>query len=281
MPRYGTHPFTLEGDWNNRLAPQIIALAAELGFDFLEIPVFRPSEFDAPLIGRHLEMNGIYAVGAACLPKDCHIPANPGGALRFLREVVDCVADFGGKLLSGGLYCSLATLTGSPPTAEERARCVEVLSKLHSYASEKGVQLGLEPISRYETYLYNTVADILEAIEQIGADDILVHLDTYHMNLEEDGLATGIRKAGWRAGYCHLSESHRGLPGEGTVDWNAVFGTLKEIGYQGPLVLEAFGATNQDLIVGTCLWRKSKYTPRDLAVRGLRFLKAKAAEFKL
>jgi D-psicose/D-tagatose/L-ribulose 3-epimerase len=73
---------------------------------------------------------------------------------------------------------------------------VDILRELHIYAASKGVQLGLEPINRYETYLYNTVADTAEAIRQIGASDIFLHADTYHMNIEEEGFAQAIRSAG-------------------------------------------------------------------------------------
>jgi D-psicose/D-tagatose/L-ribulose 3-epimerase len=101
------------------------------------------------------------------------------------------------------------------------------------------------------------------------------------MNIEEDGYGSALRDAGKYAGYIHLSESHRGLPGEGTVDWDDVFQGLHDIDYRGPLVLEAFAAINPDLIGATCLWRKSRYQGRELATLGLEFLKAKAGKYGL
>ncbi|MGA7127149.1 MAG: sugar phosphate isomerase/epimerase family protein [Chthoniobacterales bacterium] len=281
MPKYGIHAFTLEGFWNNDLAPKVIAQAAELGFDLLEIPLLKPSEFDSALVAKSLSQNGIQAVASLCLPPDAHLPFNPTGALRFLKQAVDKVADFGGKQLLGCLYCNLATLTREPPTADEKKKVAEVLGELRQYATPKGVSLGIEPVNRYETYLCNTGSDAIEYFNAIGADDMIIHFDTYHMNIEEDGFGSALRNAGDYAGYIHMSESHRGLPGEGTVDWDDVFQGLQDINYRGPLVLEAFAAINPDLIGATCLWRKSRYQGRELAINGLEFLKAKAAKYGL
>jgi D-psicose/D-tagatose/L-ribulose 3-epimerase len=155
----------------------------------------------------------------------------------------------------------LGTLTGAPPTSEEKKTIVEVLGKLHSYAREAGVRLGVEPVNRYETYLYNTGADAAELIRSIGADNMLVHFDTYHMNIEEESYSKALKEAGPLAAYIHMSESHRGLPGEDTVDWDDVFTGLKEINYSGPLVLEAFARVNADLMRAACLWRRANISP--------------------
>ena len=206
------------------------------------------------------------------------MPFNPKGALEFLKKAVDRVADFGGKSLYGCTYCNLGTLTGAPPTPEEKKTVADTLGQLHAYAKMRRVQIGIEPVNRYETYLCNTGADATEFIRAIGADDIIIHFDTYHMNIEEEGYSAPLKAAGRLCGYIHLSESNRGLPGEGTVNWDDVFAGLKAINYTGPLVLEAFAAINPDLIGATCLWHPAKYKPEELATRGLEFLKQRAAK---
>ena len=130
---------------------------------------------------------------------------------------MDRIADFGGKYLYGCTYCNLGTLTGAPPTAEEKKTIVNTLRELHAYAKGKGVQIGIEPVNRYETYLCNTGADAAELIRQIGEDDIIIHLDTYHMKIEEEGYSGPIKEIGSLLGYIHLSESNRAFPGE--VRW--------------------------------------------------------------
>src|SRR5271165_316944 len=281
MPRYGIHAFTLEGDWNNQIAPKIITQAAELGFDFLEIPILKPDEFDPAIVAKALRENKIEGVASLCLPKDAHLPFNPSGALTFLKKAVDRVTGFGGKQLLGCIYCNLGTLTKAPPTEEEYKKVADVLGELHRYARQQGVQLGVEPVNRYETYLYNTGEQAAKLFDAMGVDDMIIHFDTYHMNIEEESFSSALKNAGKLAGYIHMSESHRGLPGEGTVDWDDVFSGLKEVNYTGPLVLEAFAAINPDLIGATCLWRPSKYKPVELATRGLKFLQQYAAKYEL
>jgi D-psicose/D-tagatose/L-ribulose 3-epimerase len=281
MLKYGVHAFTLNGEWNNKIAPAVIRQAGELGFDLLEIPLLRPDEFDSSIVKKELENAGIEGVASLGLPKDAHLPFNPAGALEFLKKAVDRVAEFGGKQLLGCIYCNLGTLTKVAPTAEEHQTIVDVLRELRAYAGSKSVTLGIEPVNRYETYLINAGQQAADLIQRIGGDDMVIHFDTYHMNIEEESFSSGLRAAGKLAGYIHMSESHRGMPGEGTVDWDDVFTGLKEIDYQGPLVLEAFAAINPDLIGATCLWRPSKYTPVEFATHGLQFLKDHAQKFGL
>jgi predicted xylose isomerase-like sugar epimerase len=111
----------------------------------------------------------------------------------------------------------------------------------------------------------------------IGKDDVFLHGDTYHMNIEEEGFFDPIVAAGNSLGYLHMSESHRGLVGSGTVDWDDVFAALRAMDYRGPLVLESFAAINPDLQAATKLWRPPSQPPETLAREGLVFLREHAA----
>jgi D-psicose/D-tagatose/L-ribulose 3-epimerase len=177
MPKFGIHAFTLNGEWNNRIAPAVIEQAGELGFDFIEIPLLRPDEFDSSIVKKTLENAGIEGVPSLCLPKDAHLPFNPSGALEFLKKAVDRVAEFGGKQLLGCIYCNLGTLTKAAPTAEEHQKIVDVLRELRAYAGGKGVTLGIEPVNRYETYLVNTGDKAADLIKRIGGDDMVIHFE--------------------------------------------------------------------------------------------------------
>ena len=81
--------------------------------------------------------------------------------------------------------------------------------------SRRGIELGVEAVNRYENHLINTGWQAVDMIERVGADNIFVHLDTYHMNIEEKGAANGILDAREHLKYIHLSESDRGTPGYG------------------------------------------------------------------
>jgi D-psicose/D-tagatose/L-ribulose 3-epimerase len=102
------------------------------------------------------------------------------------------------------------------------ARCIQ----------EYGIQLGLEPCDRYETHL-NNAALCVAVIERIGEPNLVCHLDTYHMNIEEKGFGNGCRFAGKYCSYVHISESDRGVPGTGDVSFEDIFKTLAQIKFQG------------------------------------------------
>lgn len=281
MPTFGTHAFVWNGDWNNDIAPVTIRQTAEAGFDLLEIPLLRPTEVDAAMVRGLLQRHGLQAATSLGLPEDSHLPFYPKRALAFLKVAVDVTEALGADALAGCLYCHLGTFTGQPPTAQERDICVEVLGEVALYAKERGMRLGIEPVNRYESYLYNVGSDAVELIEAIGTGNLFVHFDTYHMNIEEHGFGEPIRQAGSLSGYIHLSESDRGIPGQGNVNWDDVFAGLAAIDFRGPLVLEAFADINPDLAASTRLWRQGSYSAHELATHGLAYLREKAQAFGL
>jgi D-psicose/D-tagatose/L-ribulose 3-epimerase len=277
MPTFGAHAFIWVRDWTPEAGSFAIAAAATAGVDLIEIPMLRPERFDAPRHKAELETAGIRAICSLVLPPEAHMPAAPDAARAFLERALDQVAAVGSDFLGGVLYGNLGTLSGQPPTADERAVCAETLRGVATYAAEHGITLGLEPVNRYETYLFNTIADTLALIDTIGAENVTIHADTYHMNVEEPGFSGPIEAAGPRLGCIHLSESDRGVPGQGNVQWDDVFAGLARINYRGPLVLESFAAINPDLAGATCMWRTPSYTSDELVREGVAFLRAKAA----
>lgn len=276
MPTFGAHAFIWVGDWTSETGGEAIAAAARTGIDLIEIPMLRPERFDAGLTKRQLEDHGLAAICSLVLPAEAHLPARPEEARAFLRSALDQVAAIDANFLGGVLYGHLGHLTGAPPTAEERATCADVLRDIATYAADRGITLGLEPVNRYETYLFNTIADTMELITAIGANNVTIHADTYHMNIEELGFDQSLIVAGKRLGCIHCSESDRGVPGQGNVHWDAVFSGLHAIAYDGPLVLESFAAINPDLAGATCMWRTPSYTSDALAREGMAFLRDRA-----
>ncbi len=274
MPRYGAHAFVWIGEWTTELGNHAIEHAAALGFDFIEIPLLRPAEFD--VASQKLRDAGIGATASLVLPAGGHMPEHPGQAKRFLLEALDRVEAVGATYLCGCIAYQLGRLTGKPPTAEERQTVADTLAAVAEEAGNRGVTLGLEVCNRYETYLYNTLADGRAAIKAIGAANVELHADTYHMNIEEEGFYRPVVEAADVLGYVHMSESHRGLVGTGTVNWDQVFQGLADAAYHGPLVLESFAAINPDLAAATCLWRPPIQPPDVLAAEGLAFLRSGA-----
>lgn len=276
MPTFGIHAFVW-GPWTNETARSSIERSAALGYDLIEIPLLHPESVDVRRISGWLRDAGMKCTTSLALPRDRHLPFHPDGALAFLKRAADVAADLGSDVLTGCTYCSLGVLTGAPPTPAERQACVDVMGELAHYAEARGLRIGLEPVNRYETYLLNTGDDAVDLIKAVGSPRLFVHFDTYHMNIEEHGFGDPIRRSGSLTGYIHMSESDRGILGAGNVDWSAIFEALKDIGFQGPLVLEAFAEINPDLAAATCLWRPRPFTPEQLAAESLALLREQAA----
>lgn len=284
MPRFGAHAFLWIGDWTTETGNQAIDAAARAGFDFIEIPLLKPQEFDAASHRRALQDAGIGATASLVLPKEAHMPVAPQKAKQFLVSAMDKLVEVGGDYLCGCIAYSLGTLTGKAPTPEERQVVVDTLVEVADEAKKRGVTLALECCNRYETYLYNALEDgqaAVLAVRAQGYDNIELHADTYHMNIEEEGFYKPLVACAETLGYIHMSESHRGLVGSGTVIWDEVFRGLKDAHYRGPLVLESFAAINPDLAAATCLWRPPNQPPAVLAAEGLRFLREGAARVGL
>ena len=279
MPKYGAHAFVWVDEWTTEKGNYAIAEAGKQGLDFIEIPLLKPHEFDAAAHRQALAQAGLDATASLVLPKGAHMPDQPKRAKEFLISALDKLEAIGGNYLCGCIAYSLGTFTGAPPTQEERQTVVEILGEVAAEAKERGVTLGLEVVNRYEGYLYNSLADARATIQAIGADNLQLHADTYHMNIEEEGFYKPLVECADVLGYIHMSESHRGLLGTGTVNWDEVFRGLADAHYQGPLVLESFAAINPDLIAATCLWRAPKYDSAVLASQGLAFLKEEARAY--
>ena len=281
MLRFGAHAFVWVGEWTTESGNHAIEQAGEIGFDFIEIPLLDPASFDAKSHRAALQAAGIDATCSLVLPKDVHMPHNPEGAKRFLVAALDRVAELGSSYLGGCIAYALGTLTGGPPSREERQTVIACLKEVAAEAEGRGITLALEACNRYETYLYNTLSDTRDTIVQVGAANLKLHADTYHMNIEEEGFYTPIVETADVLDYLHMSESHRGLVGTGTVQWDDVWRALAEIGFKGSLVLESFAAINPDLAAATCLWRPPNQPSEVLAREGLAFLETNAAKHGL
>ena len=148
-----------------------------------------------------------------------------------------------------------------------------MLGRVAGRARAMGITLGLEPVNRYESNLVNTGDQALELIAATGADNITLHLDSYHMNIEEGDVAGAIRRYRGRIGY-HVNESHRGYLGSGSIDFPAFFRALAEVGYEGAVTFEAFsaGVGDPELAYSLAVWRRLWSDPEDLAARARAFI---------
>jgi D-psicose/D-tagatose/L-ribulose 3-epimerase len=281
MSTFGAHAFIWSAEWDAEGAERALRGAAARGLDFVEVPLLDLDAFPLERTRELLDETGLEVTTSLGLPKDAHMPFNPDGALAHLRRAMDLTEQLGSDTLTGGLYTHLGTLTRKPPTPEEIETCVRTLKEAARIATGHGLQLGLEAINRYETYMNNTADQVIDLIDRIDEPNVFAHLDTYHMNIEERGFQAPIERLGDRLRYIHLSESDRGTPGLGNVHWDDVFAGLRAIGYDGRLAMESFVAVNEDIIGATAIWRDIVGDPDTLIRDGLAFLQGKSREYEL
>jgi D-psicose/D-tagatose/L-ribulose 3-epimerase len=279
--KFGAHAFVWEGEWNSEAARRVIEGAAAAGLDFVEIPLLRLETYNAAETRRMLEANGLYATFSLGLPATASLPEHPEAAEAFLKDVLEKVHQTGSETLTGVIYGTLGELPGRRPQDGDYAAIAGVLKTIAREARSRGIRIGIEPVNRYETFLVNTAAQAVTLLDRIGEDNVFIHLDTYHLNIEETSYGDAIRTAGSRMEYIHLSESHRGTPGTGTVDWDDVFQGLKDIAFPGALTMESFVKLNPDIARATCMWRDIVQDPKALVRDGVAFLRSKAQEYGL
>src|SRR5690606_15971299 len=215
------------------------------------------------------------------LPEAAWPSQHPDAGLAHLTIAIDKASDMGCLALSGVTYGGIGERTGVPPTEIELDNVARTLEAAAKHARQRGILLGVEPVNRYESHLINTGRQAAEMIERIGADNLFIHLDTYHMNIEEKGVANGILDAREHLKYIHLSESDRGTPGCGTCDWDEVFAALAAIDFKGGLAMESFINMPPELAYGLSVWRPVAKDEAEVMGNGLPFLRNKAAQYGL
>lgn len=281
MVKFGTSILSWIPEWTPGGGLYAIQKTAVSGFDLLEISLPASMDFDAKMVKKQLDIYGIEGRCSLILPKDCHLPYYPHKAARLLKTAIDKVAEMEGDFLGGVLYSSIGTFTGQPCTDTERGILQDTFYEVGQYAAAKGITLALEPINRYETYVLTSAAEVTDLVRSINLDNLGLMLDTFHMNIEETSFYEPVLEAGDLLKYIHMTESDRGMLGEGNVRWDDLFKALAEIDFSGCLVLENFSSQIKALIGPTSLWRASKYTSEVLAKGSLAFMQAKAKEYGL
>lgn len=273
MPIFGTTILSFIPGWSTEGGRFAIEKTAEYGFDMLEIILPASLDFDAKKTKKLLDENRISGRCTLNLPANCHIPLYPEQATSLIKSALDKVAEMEGDFLGGVLHSAIGTFTGNPCTKEEKIIIQQVFTEVADYANKSNITIAPEPINRYESYVFTAADEVLDMIESIGTNNIGLHMDTFHMNIEERNFYDPVIRAGNRLKHVHITESDRGMTGEGNVHWDDFFKALATINYQGPLVLENFSSEITALVGPTSLWRPSKYNSEDLAKGSLAFMR--------
>lgn len=256
----GVHALVWVGGWSKDQCREAIKNSAEAGYGLIEIPALDPKSIDVEHTKSTLKEFGLKGACSLGLSFDADINNDDSeiakrGEAR-LMDALNVVEQLGGDYLGGVIFSALGKYK-FPPTKKARDNAVAALKRLAIAAQAKGITLGLEPVNRYESNLLNTGSQALEMIKDIGEPNVVVHLDIYHMNIEEQDLVSPVLEAGNKLGYVHIGASHRGPLGTGNIDFDSFFGALAKIGYKGTITFESFSSTvvAPDLSSTLGIWR--------------------------
>jgi len=278
--KFGGHALVWAGDWSEASARKAAASAKKAGYDYIEMLMIEPDKIDVAMTKAVLSEYGLFATASLGLSPETDVTStNPTIVKKgdeLLRKVVDKLHAIGSTELCGVIYCSLGKYPG-PASAENRANSISAVTRLADYAADKGININLEVVNRYETNIMNTGKEGLKFLEAVNRPNAYLHLDTYHMNIEEDGMSQAVLDAGDALGYVHIGESHRGYLGSGNVDFDTFFSALKKINYSGPITFESFSSVVVDpaLSNALCIWRNLWEDSDDLASHALKYMKAR------
>lgn len=272
--------------WSPQQADRTVAAAARAGYDLIEVPAVDRTLLDPADTASALHRHGIApAVSLALGPEGDITSPDPdvvARGLHRLREAVTFATEIGATYVGGVTHSAMQRYL-VPPTPEGLAGAVRTLRTVAQEAARHRVTLGVEYVNRYESNLLNTAAQAVAFVEEIGEDNVVVHLDTFHAALEETDVVVPVDVAGNRLGYVHASENHRGALGTGTVDWPRLLRALLASGYRGPITVESF---SRDVVgpgsaVDIGLWRRQWDDPDAIAESSIRFLRSQLENARL
>lgn len=215
-----------------------IGKIAGWGYDGVELAIRDPKLVDADHLERVVSANRLavpaigtgQAWGEEKLSFTSDDPAVRAAAIERIKRHVPLASRLNAIVIIG-------LLRGITPDGQSHQQSmdylVEALQSCCLTAAEQGVRLALEPLNRYETDLVHTVADGLDLVERIGAENMGLLLDTFHMNIEEPSIEESIRICGDRIFHFHVADSNRWHPGAGHLDFGSILATLYGVGYEG------------------------------------------------
>ncbi len=259
MSRIGIHSFVWSASSSQSDLERTLANTREAGFDLIEFSYLDPTNVDIGGLAKRIADLKLGVAISIGLPADGDVSsadkAIAARGVEILNDTIALTRDLGGQKVAGN-------------------RSTGTLAKIAETAKAAGVTINLEIVNRFESNLLNTAAQGLTFIEDTGSDNIFLHLDTFHMNIEEADVGLAIRHAARKIGYVHIGESHRGFLGTGNIDFAAIFDALTAIGYNDDLSFESFSSeiVDENLSRKTAIWRNLWTDNMELALHARRFI---------
>ncbi len=276
--RLGINTFLFTSPFTNE-STRLFKTFKKWGFQTVEIPVEDPSHIDPAQVKKELDRNGLVCGSVcACMGPDRDLRGTPEQqktGLDYMIKLIDQMVDLDCPSLIGPVYSAVGRADAVPEDEykQQWATVVKHLRTLSRYAEQRGRQVCLEPLNRFETDFINTCDQGLKMIKDVGSPALKLHLDTFHMNIEEKDSGKAIRKAGRLLGHFHACGSDRGTPGNDHIDWKPIAAALKAVRYKGDVVIESFTTDVKVIARAAAIWRRIEPTRDEIAVKGVKFLR--------
>jgi D-psicose/D-tagatose/L-ribulose 3-epimerase len=280
--KYGMNLLLWSGELNEGMIP-ILEKLKGFGFDGVEIPIINV-DLDYAGWGKRLDSIGLQRTAVTVRNVEDN-PISPDPAVRRKgvdgnKKMLDCCAAAGVQTVVGPYHSALGYFTGSGRTSDEWKWGIDSMRETAEHAAKVGVLLGVEPLNRFECYFLNAQADAAEFCRQVGHPACRMMYDTFHSNIEEKSIRKAFHDIQDMLCHIHISENDRSTPGAGNVRWDENFDAIHEIGYDGWLVIEAFGLALPELAAATKIWRRMFDNELKLAEEGLAFMKSQVERRK-
>lgn len=277
--QYGVNGWVWTSPVNTQAFEELAPKVKKMGFDLFEFGIESTDDLDYGRAAKVAKDSGLaVSVCAAMGPdrdlihEDASIRKN---GMEYVAHCIDAAATLGAQNVVGPLYSAVGRTWQQ--TADERQRdldlLVDQLKKLSAQASDKGVTLCVEPLNRFETSFLNLASQAIEVVDRVDSSACGLLLDTFHMNIEEKSIGEAIRAAGKRLKHLHSCENDRGAPGSGHVPWKEVAAAVKDVGYDGPVVIESFTSKVKTIARAAAIWRSFEASQDALAENGLKYLR--------
>jgi D-psicose/D-tagatose/L-ribulose 3-epimerase len=276
--KFGINTFLFTSPFTNK-STKLFSKFKRWGFDSVEIPIEDPSHIEPAHVSRELAKAGLVCGSVcACMGPDRDLrgtSANQRTGRTYLKAIIDQAAALGGATVVGPVYSAVgrADAVERAEYARQWKTVVGHLKDIAAHAGKRGITIAMEPLNRFETDFINTTDQALKMIADVGSPNLKLHLDTFHMNIEEKDQAKAIRKAGKLLAHVHACGSDRGTPGGDHIAWPEIVRALKSIKYDGDVVIESFTTDVKVIARAAAIWRKIEPSNQDIAVKGVRFLK--------
>jgi sugar phosphate isomerase/epimerase len=223
-----------------------IQKASELGYQGIELAISCAADARASDLSRWLdkykmEISAV-STGLVYAEKGISLLETPDAAVPIFLELIDVAADFGRQVNIGRSRGFKKNLS----LHEALDALEKTLVPIMDHAARKGVTLLLEPVNRYEIDWINSVEEGAAVLDRIKAECLGLMPDVFHMNIEDQSIGGALKKHKKYVKYIHVADSNRHAPGWGHLDFNEVFSSLRDIGYNDWVSVEILPVPDPD-----------------------------------